>query len=64
MSHPNKKGKVIHARDICEKAVIIDNACLIVYAIFITQCPFGTQKIADDPKKLLISVNNSSVQNW
>ena len=27
--------------------------CLIVYLICITQCPFGTQKIADDPKNVL-----------
>ena len=39
-------GEVIHDRDIYmrESAVIINNACLIVYRIFITQCPFGTLK--------------------
>ena len=43
-----------------ESAVIIDNTCLIVYLIFITQCPFGTQMIADDPKNPFMSITQPS----
>ena len=58
MTHSTKMVIVIHDRDIyiCKKALIIDNACLVVYLILIIQCLSGTQKIGDDPKNLLMSI--------
>ena len=57
---------VINNRDICMwESFIIDNASLIVYLIFMPQCPFGTRKkIADDPENPIMSINYLAVQDW
>ena len=58
-------GKANHDRDIFMRkaqSLLIMRARLCTR--FLSQCPFVTQKIADDPKNPLLSINYPAVQNW